>query len=209
MLASLGIAVFLAVCLAFFWGVNLYNLRRHSTERRGEEYRVEVDRPGGVAVMLAAFGTGVFFLESGLYIILAFMDHFWILGDSVFQLRFSFDSQVQLSGIVITGFGYALFIWSVLARGKFATSWEMPQNQELVTWGPYRYVRHPSYLAYFILFTGFFLIVLNLLAAIPLVAIPSYVGLVNREEELLTRRFGVDYLKYRRKTGRFLPRRKT
>ena len=63
MLASLGIAVFLAVCLAFFWGVNLYNLRRHSTERRGEEYRAEVDRPGGVAVMLAAFGTGVFFLE--------------------------------------------------------------------------------------------------------------------------------------------------
>lgn len=209
MLASLGIAVFLAVCLAFFWGVNLYNLRRHSTERRGEEFRAEVDRPGGVAVMLAAFGTGVFFLESGLYIILAFMDHFWILGDSVFQLRFSFDSQVQLSGIVITGFGYALFIWSVLARGKFATSWEMPQNQELVTWGPYRYVRHPSYLAYFILFTGFFLIVLNLLAVIPLVAIPGYVGLVNREEELLTRRFGVEYLKYRRKTGRFLPRRKT
>lgn len=208
-LASWEIAVFLAVCLAFFWGVNLYNLRRHSAERVGEEHRAEVDRPRGVAVMLTAFGTGIFFLESGLYIALAFMDHFWILGDSVFQLRFSFDSQVQFSGIVVTGFGYALFTWSVLARGEFATSWEMPQNQELVTWGPYRYVRHPSYLAYFFLFVGFFLVVLNLLAVIPFVAIPGYVVLVDREEELLIRRFGVEYLEYRRRTGRFLPRRKT
>lgn len=209
MLASLGIAVFLSVFLAFFFGVNLYNLRRHSTKKMGEKYRAEVDRPGGVAVMLAAFGTAVFFLESVLYLVLAFMDQFWVFGDSIFQLRFSFDSQVQLSGIVVTGLGYALSIWSVLARGKFATSWEMPQNQELVTWGPYKYVRHPSYLAYFILFIGFPLVALNLLAVIPLVAIPGYVRLVNREEELLTRRFGVKYLKYQRKTGRFLPRRKT
>lgn len=52
------------------------------------------------------------------------------------------------------------------------------------------------------------MLVLNLLAVIPLVAIPGYVMLVDKEEELLIRRFGEEFVEYRHKTGRFLPRRK-
>lgn len=115
---------------------------------------------------------------------------------------------MQLAGILATAFGYALFIWSVLARGRYATSWEMPEKQKLVTWGPYSHVRHPSYLAYFILFIGMFLTFLNLIAVIPFIAIPGYLHIATVEEELLTKRFGEAYLEYQCATGKFFPRGK-
>jgi protein-S-isoprenylcysteine O-methyltransferase Ste14 len=69
-------------------------------------------------------------------------------------------------------------------------------------------VRHPSYLAYFILFTGLFLTLLNIVAIIPLLAIPGYVRITAIEEELLTRRFGDAYKQYQQETGKFWPKRK-
>jgi protein-S-isoprenylcysteine O-methyltransferase Ste14 len=81
----------------------------------------------------------------------------------------------------------------------------MSQDHRLVTWGPYKYVRHPSYLAYFFLFFGFFLTWLNI-AAIPcFAAIPGYVLNIDTEEKMLIERFGDEYMSYQRRTGRFFP----
>jgi len=208
MLTDLTIAVFLEVCLTVFACVNLYNLRRFNASRKESRYSAEVKQPRKPIFILAALGTVIFFLESLLYIILVFTGLDENIGDFFFQLQFPFSSWVQLVGIFATAFGYALFLWSVLARGRYATSWEMPENQKLVTWDPYHYVRHPSYLAYFILFAGLFFTLLNLMAVIPFIAIPGYVHITTVEEELLTKRFGESYLKYQRATGKFFPRRK-
>lgn len=83
----------------------------------------------------------------------------------------------------------------------------MPENHKLVTWGPYRYVRHPAYLAYFILFIGLPLTLLNLIAIIPLIAVPGYIRIANIEEALLTKRFGNEYQRYQQATGKFFPKR--
>jgi len=82
----------------------------------------------------------------------------------------------------------------------------MPEDHRLVTWGPYRLVRHPSYLGYFLMFIGLFFTWLNLVAVIPLVAIPGYVVVVGQEEELLLSRFWEEYQRYRETTERFIPR---
>lgn len=208
MLPDLAIAVFLAFCLTIFFGINLYNLKKSSASKKGIKYKAEVERPSGLIFVLAALGTVNFFLEPALYIILVFTGLHAVISNSFLQLQFSFDLWVQLAGILVTAFGYALFVWSVLARGRYATSWEMPENQKLVTWGPYSCVRHPSYLAYFILFIGLFLTLLNLMAAIPFIAIPGYIRIATIEEELLTKRFGEAYLEYQRTTGKFFPKRK-
>ncbi|MGC8999054.1 MAG: methyltransferase family protein [Candidatus Bathyarchaeia archaeon] len=84
----------------------------------------------------------------------------------------------------------------------------MPENHKLVTWGPCRYVRHPSYLAYLILFIGLSLTLLNIVALIPLIAIPGYIQIASIEEELLIKRFGKEYQQYQQTTGKFLPKRK-
>ena len=208
MLPDLPIAVFLAFCLISFWSANLYNLKRHGTSKKGVKYKAEVERPKGFIFALSALGTVIFFLESFFYVLLVFADLQATLSSLFLRLQFPFDVWVQLAGIFMTGFGYFLFTWSVLARGKYATSWEMPENQRLVTWGPYRYVRHPSYLAYFILFTGLFLIILNLVALVPFIAVPGYLRIATVEEELLVKRFGEAYIEYQCSTGKFFPKRK-
>jgi len=208
MLPDLPIAVFLASCLLVFWSVNLYNLKRHGASKKGVKYKAEVERPKGLIFALSALGTVIFFLESFFYILLVLAGLQTTLCSLFLQLRFPFDSYVQLAGVFLTGFGYSLFTWSVLARGRYATSWEMPEDQKIVVWGPYRYVRHPSYLAYFILFAGLFLTVLSLLTLVPFVAVPGYLRIATVEEELLVKRFGKAYLEYQRTTGKFFPRRK-
>jgi protein-S-isoprenylcysteine O-methyltransferase Ste14 len=208
MLPDQAVTVFLAVCLAVFYSANLYNLLKFRRRKKGVKYKAEVKVPHEPALALATLGTFALFSESAAYSILVFLGKQEIWTDSWLQLHFLYDSWVQAVGISLTVFGYFLFIWSVLARGRCSTAWEMSENHRLVTWGPYRYVRHPSYLAYFILFTGLFLTLLNIVAIIPLLAIPGYVRITAIEEELLTRRFGDAYKQYQQETGKFWPKRK-
>lgn len=207
MLPSLLTAVFLTICLTIFYGINLYNLKKFSAARKSVKYKAEVGQPREPIAVLAAVGTIIFFLESALYALLVFLGLHTHIENSFLQLRFSLDWLVQLVGMFLTAFGYFIFIWSVIVRGRYATSWAMPEDQKLVTLGPYRYVRHPSYLAYFILFAGLFLALLNLIAIIPFIAAPSYVHIATVEEKLLTERFGKQYLDYQHRTGMFFPKK--
>jgi protein-S-isoprenylcysteine O-methyltransferase Ste14 len=78
---------------------------------------------------------------------------------------------------------------------------------ELVTWGPYAFVRHPFYSSYILYFIASGLlapawpVLLNaafLFAVITLTA--------KREESELLALFGDEYTRYCKRTGRFLPR---
>jgi protein-S-isoprenylcysteine O-methyltransferase Ste14 len=88
--------------------------------------------------------------------------------------------------------------------------WHQPDDEpdQIVTWGPYRFVRHPFYSGY----------VLAVLAAV--VMCPGWVTLaigvlavvvvrwtaVGEERRLLASARGPSYADYRRRTGRFMPR---
>jgi protein-S-isoprenylcysteine O-methyltransferase Ste14 len=206
MLTEMVVAVFLVVCLGCFFLVNLYNILKVHKRRRGVKVYAEVERPAGFVVGLAAVGTIVYFLEVLLYMFLTFIGHTYALHDFPFHFNLPFIFHIQIIGLVLTSIGYLLFIWSVVVRGRYAVSWEMPENQRLVTWGPYRYVRHPSYLGYFLMFFGLFFLWSNLFTLLPLAAIPGYFSLTFEEERLLVQRFRDEYVMYQRKTGRFIPK---
>lgn len=208
MLAESLVAGVLAACLTFFCLANIYNLSKSRTQPTRTVQSTATERPDSIAFALGALGTLVFFLESSLYVVLVLIGRESILSNSLFQLRFQYDSQAQIAGLLMTVLGYTLFLWSVLARGRYATSWDMPENHKLVTWGPYSYVRHPSYLAYTILFSGLFLTTLNLIATIPFIAIPGYLRIADKEEKMLTATFGKAYVEYQHATGKFIPKRK-
>jgi len=206
MLTETVVAVFLLVCLGCFVSVNLYNILKVHKHRSGVKVYAEVERPPGFIVSLAAAGTIVYFLEVLLFLFLAFIWHIYTPHGFPFHFNFPFISHMQIIGLVLTLIGYLLFIWSVVVRGRYAVSWEMPENQRLVTWGPYRYVRHPSYLGYFLMFFGLFFLWPNLFTLFPLAAIPGYFSLTFEEERLLVQRFRDEYVMYQRKTGRFIPK---
>jgi protein-S-isoprenylcysteine O-methyltransferase Ste14 len=195
--------------LVIFFALNLFNLLGAQRRKRGVSIKsVTVDETPEVKFLaLSMLGTSVFFLLSITYPILVFTGLSQLMDSFSLQLRFQYDVVVQGVGILFEIVGYSLFAWSVIARGRFATSWEMSENHKLVTWGPYRYVRHPSYTAYFLMFLGLFFLLLNLLALVTFIAIPGYIGIATCEEQMLTSRFSNEYMEYEKKVGRFLPKK--
>ncbi len=192
--------------LLIFFSINAHNVIKDLRYKKGIKMHAELERPKGLFMNLAALGTLAFFAEALTFVFLGLTDLDHHLSIRPLQLSFVHDLYVRTSGLVVMGAGFSVFIWSVIARGRYSVSWEMPEGHRLVTWGPYRFVRHPSYLGYFLMFLGLFLTWLNLVSLIPLMAVPGYVKVTETEEEMLTQRFGDLYRKYQETTGRFLPR---
>ncbi len=82
------------------------------------------------------------------------------------------------------------------------------EGQQLVTRGPYRWVRHPFYSTGMLMWTGVSLAAANLYFAffVVLTIIVWDRVIIPREEAELVVRFGEGYRAYMRGTGRWLPR---
>lgn len=203
MMIALPYVIVVAGCLFLFIAINLDNVLRYYTSRSATSAKPEIEKRIATPLLLAGVGTIAFFLESFLYVVLDYSENMALIFASLDVARIDL---LEPFGLLVMVLGYAIFNWSVIVRGRYATSWQMPLDQKLVNWGPYRYVRHPSYLGYFLMFTGFLLIWHNVLALIPLIAIPGYVLLTFREEEMLVAKFGYEYVRYQKLVGRFLPK---
>ncbi len=111
------------------------------------------------------------------------------------------------AGMVATGAALALWARSSLAGSSTLTA--VPrEDAELVTAGPYRWVRHPVYAAGLLLIPGATLLSANLFIFLSGLAV-MIVLLVRtrREEALLVEKFGAAYLAYMERTGRLIPLR--
>jgi protein-S-isoprenylcysteine O-methyltransferase Ste14 len=116
-----------------------------------------------------------------------------------------FESQ-RLAGSIVIGCGAALSCWALLYFRSWRFRAQLDVGHELATGGPYRFLRHPIYMA------------LNLLALGSALWIPTlsvWVGFVfmvvgsdlraRSEEALLVRSFGERYASYCSRTRRFVP----
>lgn len=85
---------------------------------------------------------------------------------------------------------------------------EQNAPKQIVTYGPYRYVRHPFYVSFLLLSIGSALIARDpvSIAAIPYAFIMLYVTTQMEEKKLLASSLGEEYGAYHAKTGRFFPR---
>ena len=109
-------------------------------------------------------------------------------------------------GTVLFACGIALAVWARLHLGR---NWGMPMTQraepELVTSGPYRFVRHPIYsgLLTAVLGTALVTNLLGLIVVAALVAYFYYSGTV--EERNLSAAFPETYPVYRSRTKMLIP----
>lgn len=205
MLAETGVAAYLIIWLVLFFSVNLRSILKFRRRASAAKTSGETTRPFNLAVAFAALGTFVYFAVVVLFSFLVLAGQEPVVIGLSLGYGLPFMIYVQVLGLGLTALGYVTFIWSVIARGKYAVSWDMPENQKLVTWGPYRYVRHPSYLGYFLMFIGFFCLWPDLFTFFPWLAIPGYYRITFDEEKLLIQRFGKEYVEYQEKTGRLIP----
>ena len=119
-----------------------------------------------------------------------------------------YDSSVSLwSGLAIAGVALLLFgsaMWHLDAQYTPAHDSHLPS--EIITTGPYRYIRHPIYTANLLLVSGMAVATGSLWIASNLVILVAYyVPTIRCEETAIRKRFP-EYRAYAARTGRFLPR---
>jgi len=92
--------------------------------------------------------------------------------------------------------------------GKYFTATvQIQEDHQLIKAGPYRYIRHPSYLGILILTLGNGIALANWISLPLCVALPA-IGIIQRievEEKELYRHFGEHYRDYRKSTWRIIP----
>ena len=178
--AALVVLSLVFTLVALVSPVNLSSGQREDVENR----RLFV--PGAAGVLLLAW-------------LMPFMDRrdVWTIdGDAARYL-----------GVATLVIGGTLRIWPMFVLGRsFSGLVAIQPGHELVTHGPYRYVRHPSYLGMMLGLVGWALVFRS---SVGLVA--GGLGLrlllerIDSEEALLASHFGDAYADYRRRSWRLVP----
>jgi protein-S-isoprenylcysteine O-methyltransferase Ste14 len=170
---------------------------RHRAEKVGE---AEISlQEGGLPTAVALRSSGLVLMLS----VLAYLvNPSWMRWSSLGLPRW-----LRCSGAGLGAVSLSLALWIFRTIGKNITSTVQTREQhELITGGPYRWVRHPLYPVG----TSFF-VSLSLLAAnwfMGLASLSVLVMLLIRlpnEEAKLIERFGDEYRAYIERTGRLLP----
>jgi protein-S-isoprenylcysteine O-methyltransferase Ste14 len=115
---------------------------------------------------------------------------------------------LRWSGVAFLLLCVALLIWTLPTLGTNLTDTVVTrEHHTLVTRGPYRWIRHPFYVAMALIATGAALIAANWFVLVSGAVVFTLLAIRSRvEEEQLAARFGDAYREYKKRTGRFLPR---
>ena len=113
----------------------------------------------------------------------------------------------RYSGVMLLVLGGVLRIWPMFVLGRrFSGLVAIQSGHELVTGGPYRYVRHPSYLGMMLGLVGWTLVFRSSVGLIAsALGLPLLIERIDAEEALLASHFGSAYDDYRRRTWRLIP----
>jgi protein-S-isoprenylcysteine O-methyltransferase Ste14 len=116
--------------------------------------------------------------------------------------------SIQVFGLVLVCLGMLLQVWARTSiKGMYSGHLQVTSGQALVTSGPYRFVRHPSYASLVLLASGIaigFGSVIGL-AAVPLLLLPGLAYRISVEEELLRDGFGDEFNSYARRVKKLIP----
>lgn len=112
-------------------------------------------------------------------------------------------------GILLGMIALLWFIWVHRSLGSnLSVRLRIKESQTLAVDGPYRWIRHPMYTAFYVLHIAVFFLTANWFIGVTWLAGLTIIILlrVKREEAMLLARFGDKYNAYMERTGRFLPR---
>ncbi len=182
----------LAVLLLMSAGIRLYYQRGR---REFEKVVTKHERREKFLVSLFALG---------LIPILFYVLTFWL---DPFSLPLPSGFRWLGAGLIFAG--NLLFIWSHRALGRNWTPFlEIRKGHTLVIDGPYKFIRHPMYVAFFLIGIGVSLLSANWIVALSymLPMINMYLFRISDEEKMMIEQFGGKYKEYMRMTGRLIPK---
>lgn len=117
-------------------------------------------------------------------------------------------SVMRWAGVPTGGAAAVLIIWTFRNLGRNLTDTVVTREKAtLVMSGPYRWVRHPFYVAFALVLLANTLVTANAFIGVTgTVAFLAIVARTSIEERQLIQRFGEEYRGYMARTGRFFPR---
>jgi protein-S-isoprenylcysteine O-methyltransferase Ste14 len=169
-------------------------------------FRRQADKKGG---QLDPSGNRVLlFLRLAALVVLVPLIGFLINTDSMDWARYRSPEWLRWIGFAFSTISIPALYWlfSTIGRNVSPTHATRDDHQ-LITDGPYRFVRHPLYTVGFTLFLG-----VGLMASMwwclagLLVLMVVLIWRTGIEEENLLREFGEQYRAYMTRTGRYLPK---
>ena len=184
--------------LVLFTGIGISSyFRRKADKDTGEKISRRVD--GSVMMNLIRIGGLILWFSPLVYLI----NPAWMEWSKI-----GLPEWVRWLGVLIgilCVFGI-YWLFSSIGSGISPTSATRKEHQ-LVTSGPYRWVRHPLYTVGSSLFIAFGMMADNWFIA--LLGILAFIGMAIRtpkEEANLIEKFGDEYREYMKRTGRFFPK---
>jgi protein-S-isoprenylcysteine O-methyltransferase len=124
------------------------------------------------------------------------------------EADFSHRRAFYLIGLALFVFGLLIRWTAIIYLGRFFTvDVAIAKDHQLITTGPYRFVRHPSYTGTLLIFLGYGLCLLNLWSVLA-VTIPitaAFLWRIRIEEMALGDTFGQRYSSYVVSTARLFP----
>jgi len=176
-------------------GVGVYH--RYKAERAGEP--ISWDEEGVlVMVLLRVFG-----LIGWLSVITYLVSPVWMRWSEM-----PLPEWARWLGVITGIISVPLMYWLFSSIGKNITQTVKTRKEhELVTTGPYRWVRHPLYSVGTLLFLSFALMASNwFIGLATLMGLVMLMVRLPKEEQNLIEKFGDEYRNYMKRTGRLIPK---
>ena len=124
------------------------------------------------------------------------------------QGRLPLPFVFYITGLVLFVAGLIMRWIAIIHLGRFFTvNIAITKDHKLITNGPYRFLRHPSYTGTLLMFFGFGLCMLNIFALVAVIVpiTTAFLWRIHVEEAALSEVFGDRYRVYRATTARIIP----
>ncbi len=165
---------------------------------------------GGIIPMLRRSGGNTKKKDNGSVLLIRVLMYVSVLIAILFDLKniAMLPNWFFYPGIFLMVIGIIVRQWAIFVLGRFFTvTVSVQENQKVIDHGPYRYIRHPSYLGLFLIVIGIGL-ALHSWGGILVLIVMNGIAFGYRmhiEENVLVSELGDDYIQYMKRTKRLIP----
>ena len=187
--------ILMIVAFIAMFGIRIYFQSKVLHEKR--ETNIQENKLSLVSGSIAALTTLTFGAE-----------YIFFPGTFNFTYLLDYPDWLRWLGVAILAGGIILLGLAHYHLGKSFSSFVVSKEEhQLVTSGPYRWIRHPIYTAYLMNYVGGGLLASNLvLTFVPVIFFGlMIINRIPREEAVMREEFGQDYVELEKRTGRLLP----